>query len=117
MVYSRNVGLAPNIVSTNVAFKAAVRTFAPDDASPSQDGLSASAPGAIDQDQRLIIAMLADVNQKGVLLPVQRGDTVTITMRDANRAVVSVETLSVTRADPYKRAYAGAVEIMASSPA
>ena len=107
VVYARNTGLAPNVVTTSADINAIVRMMQPDSSSPAQDGLSASAPGQVNQDQRLLIVMAADLAAAGITLPTLRGDTITIP--------ATGETLSVTRADPYKRAFAGAVEIQASA--
>lgn len=106
VVYARNAGLAPNVVTTSASLTAIVRTVAPDATSMTQDG--ASPPrAALNQDQRLLIVMAADLAAAGITLPTLRGDTITIP--------ATGETLSVTRADPYKRAFAGAVEIQASA--
>lgn len=106
VVYARNTGLAPNVVTTTASLTAIVRTVAPDATSMTQAG--ASPPrAALNQDQRLLIVMAADLAAAGIALPTQRGDTVTIP--------ATGETLNVTRADPYKRALTGTVEIYASA--
>ena len=107
IVYNRNVGLAPNIMTTTATLNAFVATMQPDTTSPAQDGLSASAPEQVNQDQRLLIVMAADLAAAGISLPVQRGDTVNVPSTG--------ETLNVLRSDPYTRAFAGAVEIQAAA--
>lgn len=107
IVYNRNTGLAPNVTTVSAPISAIVRTMQPDTTSPAQDGMSASAPGQLNQDMRLVIAIVSDLVAGGISLPVQRGDTISIPLTG--------ETLNVLRSDPYKRAFAGAVEIMAAA--
>ena len=114
IVYSRRSGLAPNVVTVSASVNAVVRTMRPDSQGPAQDGLGASQPGAVNQDQRLVIVMAVDLTSQGIALPLRTGDKISVMSDD--EAPIVLETLNVDRFDPYKRAFAGAIEIFASAP-
>jgi hypothetical protein len=107
IVFQRNLGFAPNVTQLTADLVAIVRTVQPDTTSPAQDGLGASAPGVINQDQRLVILMAQDLVDGGVSLPIVVGDQIIIPSTG--------ELLNVDRIDPYKRAFAGAIELYASA--
>jgi hypothetical protein len=71
-----------------------------------QAGLGASTPGAVPQDDRLVIVMADDLAAAAFPLPVAKGDLIVLSL--------SAEQLMVTRVDPYKRAFAGAIELTAA---
>ncbi len=103
----RESGYAPNVVvvaSANVT--AAVRQVAPDGTSTSQAGIGAGVMGVVDQADRLVILLAADLAAQGFPLPVVKGDQVLLPD--------SAERLNVTRVDAYKRRLAGAIEIYAA---
>ena len=91
---------------SSVSVNAIVRNVTMDTTQTAQTGLSASSPGAIPQDDRLVIVMADDLDAAGFPLPVVKGDLIVLSL--------SAEQLQVTRVDPYKRALAGAIEITAA---
>ena len=100
-------GYAPNVTTlASVAVQAIVRNVTMDTTQTAQAGLSASSPGAIPQDDRLLIVLADDLAAADFPLPVAKGDLIVLAL--------SAEQLQVTRVDPYKRALAGAIEITAA---
>jgi hypothetical protein len=100
-------GYAPNVTTlASVAVQAIVRNVTMDTTQTAQTGLSASSPGAIPQDDRLLIVLADDLAAANFPLPLAKGDLIVLAL--------SAEQLQVTRVDPYKRALAGAIEITAA---
>ena len=109
VTFTRLTGFTPNVTTTTASVTAIIRSVAPDTTAPAQDGMSASKPGAINQDQRLVIVMVSDLTAAGFPLPLLVGDKILVAMTN--------EQLNVDRVDPYKRASAGAIELYASAVA
>jgi hypothetical protein len=99
----RASGVAPNVTVISAAITAIVRNVTPDTTEVAQNGVGASEPGSISQDDRLLIVMAQDLAAAAFPLPVVKGDLVTLSD--------STEILNVARVDPYKRAMAGAIEL------
>ena len=99
----RTTGFAPDAITVSVALDAFILSVTPNSTETAQAGLSASSPGAIGQNDRLVIVMAQDLSNAGFALPVVVGDQVTLPN--------SAEILAITRVDAYKRAVAGAIEL------
>jgi len=98
-------GFAPNVtLISSVPLIGFVLDVAPDGSANAESGLGAPATGAPSQNDRLVIVMAQDLASSGFALPVAKGDQ--IVLPDSS------EILNVTRVDPYKRAFGGAVEIL-----
>lgn len=108
VVFQRNSGFAPNVTTTTANLNAVVRTVVPDSTSPARDGLGASQPGQLAQNQRWILLMAQDLTNAGIALPVAVGDQI---------LTAAGELLNVDRIDAYKRTFAGAIELYASAVA
>lgn len=109
IVYVRNIGFEPNVVSVTASLNAVIRMMRPDTEGPAQAGIASSTPGAIGEDQRFVLLMASDLTAGGISLPAIRGDRI--------RVPATGEVMNVDRVDPYKRAFAGAIEIFASAVA
>ena len=109
VTFQRYSGFAPNVTTTTASLNAVVRTVVPDTTQPAQDGLSASSPGALNQNIRWILLMAQDLVNAGIALPVVVGDQILVP--------ATGELLNVDRVDAYKRTYAGAIELYASAVA
>jgi hypothetical protein len=99
----RLTGYAPNVTSVSASITAVVRMVLSDSSVESRTGVGAGAPGAITQDDRLVILTTADLTAAGFPTPVQKGDRVVLT--------ATAEEFDVVKIDPYKRALAGAIEL------
>jgi hypothetical protein len=105
LTLQRVSGFAPNVtIVSSVALSGFVLNVTPNGSANAQTGLGAVATGDPSQNDRLVIVMAQDLSNSGFALPVVKGDQ--IVLPD------SAEILNVTRVDPYKRAFAGAVEIL-----
>jgi hypothetical protein len=98
---------AAGVVTASAQVTALVRNALADTTGPAEAGYSTSKPDAITQEDRQIIVMSADLAALGFPLPLQKTDRVLIP--DATG-----EVCEVIRIDPYKRALAGAIEIVAT---
>jgi len=104
VVINQVSGFAPNFtVDASATVNAAVRMILADRTAPAADGLGAAQPGAIEQGDRIVIVMADDLTAAGFPRPMQRGDQVVLPNAS--------EVLNVLRVDPYKRAFAGAIEL------
>jgi hypothetical protein len=104
VTFVRLSGYAPavtTVASANVT--AIVRTVVNDTTEVAETGYSASQPGSISQDDRLVIVMAQDLTAAGFPLPVLKGDQVVLPSTS--------ETLEVTRVDPYLGALRGTVNV------
>jgi hypothetical protein len=100
----RLIGSAPNVTTVSTDVIAIVRNVIADTQEQAQTNYSASKPGAITQDDRLVILMASDLAAAGFPLPVIKGDRVVLDP-------TTLETVEVTKADRFKRAFAGAIEL------
>jgi hypothetical protein len=103
VVVSRATGYAPNVVIFSAEVKAKELMVAPDTGATARDGSSASAPGAVTQNDRTLIVMERALRDKRFPLPLQKGDLVALPD--------SAEQFSVSRVDAYTRAIAGAITL------
>ena len=104
VILQRPVGFAPAVTySSTVALNAFVLNVTPDGGADNAN-LSAAPQGAITQNDRLVIVMAKDLTNSGFTLPVVKGDQ--IVLPDSS------EILNIVRVDPYKRAFAGAIEFL-----
>jgi hypothetical protein len=98
-------GFAPNVVTlASASVQAVVRNIVADSTMAAQAGLSGSAPGAVRQGDRLALVSANDLTNAGFPVPLVVGDQ--IVLPDSS------EILDILRVDPYKRAFAGAVELI-----
>ena len=87
---------------------ALIKGYLPDTTAAAQAGYGASQPGAITLGERMFLVMAGDLANAGFPLPLKKGDK-----------LISADTgekLTLTRADPYKRSIAGAIEGFAVTP-
>lgn len=84
---------------------AMVANYQADTTAAAAAGYSSSQPGSITEGERFVLAMAQDLTLGSFPLPVQKGDQIILSLTS--------EILIVTRADPHKRAIAGAIEIFA----
>jgi hypothetical protein len=104
VTFRRQTGFAPNITITSATVTAKVSTMGVETTAPAQDGMAAAKPGAMSQTDRLVLVLASDLTAQGFPLPVIKGDKVVLPGSD--------EAYTVLRADPYKRAVAGAIEVV-----
>jgi hypothetical protein len=106
VTFSRWTGAPPNRTqnpSGGATVTAMVATYQPDGAAASAAGYGVSQVGSITEGDRFLIVMAADLTAAEFPLPVQKGDQIALSLTG--------ETVTVTRADPHKRAIAGAIEV------
>lgn len=112
VIFQRLSGYAPNVTTVSSPVIAKVLGVLPDTTEESQTGYSASKPGSISQDDRLVLvqasALAAAVPP--FPLPVKKGDRVVL---DPN----THETGVVTKVDYFKRALTGTIEVTVSAVA
>ena len=102
----RPVGFAPNVpYSSSATVTAFVRKITPDTTQTAGAGLSASAPGAIEQGDRQVLVMNEDLAAMSFALPVVKGDQIVLPF--------SNETLNITEVDAYSLNLAGVTQFTA----
>lgn len=97
-------GDAPNVATFDAAVTAVVMDYA-----PQGDVLAVKPEGGITQGDRLVILLTDDLAALQWPLPVQKNDKIVLLDDVGNE----VESLNVTKPDPYKRALGGAIELRA----
>ena len=95
---------SPAAIAATATVVAKVAKVSADTAAQTATGLSASAPGSITQNDRLVTVMASDLATQGFPLPVAKGDMVILPS--------SPEAMIVARVDAETRALAGAIEIV-----
>ena len=114
VTFQRLVGQPPSVTVTptdGATVFATVRNYQPDTTAEAATGYSASRVGAISEGDRLLIVMACDLAAADFPLPLQKGDRVVLQASD--ELPPAGETLTVTRVDAQKRAFAGAIEVAA----
>jgi hypothetical protein len=100
----RVFGYAPAPVWTFSAdLTARVAKVAANRAAPARDGLSATAPGALTQDDRTVRLMADELAAERFPLPVAKGDKIIL--------AAGGEAFEVSEVDDYTFAFAGAIEL------
>ena len=102
MIVQRISGTAPRTSLVSAEVVASIQSVAPDTMAPREAGYGAGNPGAITQDDRQLIVMAADLKGKRFPLPLRKNDRVIVKETG--------EAYTIARADPLKRAMAGAIE-------
>jgi hypothetical protein len=120
VIVVRESGVAPNVQ----VFKAAIRAIVTDYKPESPIG-ETKPEGAITEGARSVIVLAHHLREKKFPLPLQKNDKVILLDEEQTdpsqkaeaqpdgTALYQIETLNVMSADPYTRAIAGAIELMA----
>ena len=108
VTFTRNAGIAPNVLSTSVTVSAVVRNYLPDTEAVARTNGSPTKQGAISQGDRILIVMAADLTNANSAfpLPLKKNDKATLVDTGAELNIIAV--------DPEKRSAAGAIEIRAA---
>ena len=104
-------GNAPNATTFGATVKAMIEGYIPE-----KPVMDISPEGSITQGARRVIVLQDDLAQKRFPLPLQKNDKVIIAddvESPSPTALLSGEKLNILSVDPFKRALAGAVEILA----
>ncbi len=107
---TRNIGYAPAVTSVTATVQAIVMNYTPDTIAAERTGVGSSEPGGITQGDRMIILMAVDLQLANYPLPMTKDDQITLTASTG-------DTLNVTKVDMSKRAFAGAIELLAGGTA
>ena len=98
---------SPPTVTVGATVTVSMRDMTPDTTQTSESGISASQTGSVQQFDRFMIVMASDLAAASFPL-LRQGDQIVL------GADLGGETLSVVKADPAKRAIAGAIEVFAA---
>jgi hypothetical protein len=101
----RQTGEEPNSVYFEAEVRAIVRDYTPDAATAEQEGYNANLL-SVTLGKRQVIIMRRDLEEKRFALPIVKADQILI---DGDPTVLTIDAV-----DPYKRAAAGVIEIIAS---
>jgi hypothetical protein len=111
VTFRRVGGNAPNIGQFDATVRAIIEGYIPE-----KPVAEISPEGSITQGARRFTVLQDDLSQKRFPLPLQKNDKVIIVDDVENpspTALLNGESLNVISVDPFKRAVAGAVEILA----
>jgi len=104
---NRVSGYTPNVtIVATATVNAIVRNVQVNSTAAAESNFGASEPGAISQNERLVIVSATDLASADYPLPVQKGDQIVLPATN--------EILTISRVDPYKRAMANAIELYAA---
>ena len=106
VTFQRLTGFAPDVVTISAGVIAKVSLVTADSEESSRTGYSSRQVGSISHNDRQVVVMAADLAAEGFPLPVAEGDKIVIASTE--------DKFSVTRVDNYKRAMAGAIELIAT---